>query len=161
MTENQKEIKSSPMGFLAASTFEHSPNAHSVVCFCVCFHQDCFLEEIGLEPKALCFLKGVTTFPGPRNHGQGPWHKAQPCSSLGPEVQAGCQSEDHGCFTYEKQRGGKCEGDQAAMWAWCWGYRARRSRHRPGRRPELEGRGGMEVVIFTSLIDAECFNFAN
>lgn len=37
-----------------------------------------------------------------------------------------------------------------------------RSRHRPGRRPELEGRGGgMEVVIFTSLIDAECFNFAN
>lgn len=96
MTENRKEIKSSPMGFLAASTFERSPNAHSVVCFCVCFHQDCFLEEIGLEPKALCFLKGVTTFPGPRNHGQGPWHKAQPCSSLGPEVQAGCQSEDHG-----------------------------------------------------------------
>lgn len=60
--------------------------------------------------QALCFLKGVTTFPGPRNHGQGPWHKAQPCSSLGPEVQARCQSEDHGHFMYEKQWGGKVWG---------------------------------------------------
>lgn len=93
-----KGNKEHSMGFLAAYTFECSPNAHLVVCFCVCFNQDCFLEEIGLEPKALCFLKGVTSFPGPKNHGQGPWHKAQPCSSLGPEVQAGYQSEDHGPF---------------------------------------------------------------
>lgn len=36
-----------------------------------------------------------------------------------------------------------------------------RSRHRAGKRPELKGPGGTLVVIFTSLIDAECFNFAN
>lgn len=45
------------MGFLAAHTFEHSPNAHSVVCFCVCFNQDCFLEEIGMEPKHSASLR--------------------------------------------------------------------------------------------------------
>lgn len=52
-----KGNKEQSMGFLAAYTFEQSPNAHSVVCFCVCFNQDCFLEEIGMEPKHSASLR--------------------------------------------------------------------------------------------------------
>lgn len=36
-----------------------------------------------------------------------------------------------------------------------------RNRHRAGKKPELEALGRMVVAIFTSLIDAEHFNFAN
>lgn len=160
-----KGNKEQSVGLLAAYTFEHSPNAHSVVCFCVCLHQDCFLEEVGPEPKHSASLRESLLSQAWEAMGRAHGTRPTPALPWGQKYRLGARVRTIGVLHMRSSEEGnvrrtrqQCEH---VVWACCWRCRAMRSRPRAGRRPKLEGPEGMVVVIFTSLIDAECFNFAN
>lgn len=72
VTKNQKEIVGHPW-----VSWQLVPlNTHQVLTQCL-FHSGWLSEGDWHAAQPLCFLKGTTAFPGPRTHGQGPWHKAQ------------------------------------------------------------------------------------